>query len=96
MSIGTHLKRIKTIAFLTILCSGCSSLGEDSVPPLGRRSLTVSKDKPGVYYQYCLKKKFLSKECKEQQVDFYDFNDPKTRERLRDMGYRLIPPGYPQ
>ncbi len=63
------------------------------MPPLGKRQLYINDEKPGVYYHYCLKKKFLSSECKEWQVDFYDFNDAAIRRRLKDMGYKLIPEG---
>ena len=75
--------------YLITLSSSCASLAKPSIPKLELRTLWIHPSKPGVYYEYCIKKKFLSRKCKEWKSDFYDFNDPMIRSKLKDMGFKL-------
>lgn len=83
-----------TTLFLMTLIVGCATSLALSVPPLGQRTLYISNKKPGsVYFWYCVKREFFGGECKEGHIDYYDLNKADERQRLIDMGYRLVPRG---
>lgn len=74
---------------VSIIGPACASL--DVVPELSMRTLRISKDIAGFEYRYkdCIKH-FLGMCSKsEMKVDYYDLNDPKTKQKLMDMGFVL-------
>ena len=75
------------LLWTTSLTSCASSLTQ--LPPLEKRALRIDKDKPRFLYQYekC-ERKFIFKKCK-MVTDYWDFTDPKIREKLKIMGFKL-------
>ena len=74
---------------LTILTLSCASLAKPLIPLLAKRTLRIHPSKPGVFYDYCVKRAWIGDKCKEWKTDFYDFTDEKTRLKLSNMGFRL-------
>jgi hypothetical protein len=77
---------------LAISNLSCASLPTVSPPPLDKQILEISKDRPGVHFQYreCTEKFLLWCTKEELRRVEFDFNDPKVREKLIDVGFHLV------
>lgn len=72
-----------------LLVSSCATWGLASPPTLANRSLELSPDFPGFYYQYSVcDKKFLGI-CTHASMhrDTYDLTNATVRAQLRAMGF---------
>lgn len=86
----------KLLLSCLLFCLGCAT-GVTGLLRLQDRELLIHPDKPGLGYPYkkevCTKNKGIKKifkkyKCKNvQMIDFYDFNDKATRDKLRAAGF---------
>jgi hypothetical protein len=74
---------------LIILSSSCASWAIPLVPRLEQRTLFLSSEIAGFFYDYevCAKKFLGICVKKEIKRDLYDLNDPAVRKQLIDMGF---------
>lgn len=81
---------MRIIVFLAILLTlpACAGMPVDP-PTLANRSLRISKDVPGLEYQYevCVKKILFICTRREWVKDRYDLTDVNMRQQLIDMGF---------
>ncbi len=82
-------KRYLMMLSLIIFVSSCASSAKLLLPKLEMRTLRISKDFAGFEYRYCIKKRFISRKCKEWKIDKYDLTDESVRLKLEAMGFRL-------
>lgn len=79
--------------FVVLFVGACASLAEspyENPPALENRTLRISAGLAGLEYQWrvCTKTGLFGR-CKEwgKKTEFYDLTDPKTREKLINMGF---------
>ena len=78
---------MKRLLLLSLLSLSCAS--KTVIPNLEYRTLYIDPDKPGLFYNYCVKRAWLGDRCKKWQRDEYDLTDKKMREKLINMGFKL-------
>lgn len=85
----TSLKIYVTMLLLTISTTGCAS-SLKQLPSLENRTLRIDPNNAGFLYQYekCDGKIWPFKKCK-LDVLRYDFTKKATREKLKNMGFKL-------
>jgi hypothetical protein len=94
---GYMRKKIKIPLILMTVCSiiyisSCASSVIASVPALEKRTLRLSREKPGfAEYQYrvCVAHFIWCTEYKMKK-DFYDLKDPSVNNKLIDIGFVLV------
>jgi len=85
-------RNLKTCAIMLLWITpltGCASSLRQA-PPLEKRALRIDVDQARFKYQVEKCKKFagISYKCRVE-VEYYDFNKKETRQRLKDMGFKL-------
>lgn len=83
------LRLTMLLLIISLSNSACSS--QQLIPSLENRTLYIDPYLPGVHYEYevCVKKFLFVCTKKEWVKDYYDFTDPKVRQQLIDMGFKL-------
>lgn len=69
-----------------IIISACAS--DIVMPAFNNQIFLIDQDRPVIYFPYCERYKFWSKdECKDKKrkIDVYDLNNKETRTRFKDF-----------
>lgn len=82
---------MKTVLlFFLFSIAACAGIPSSPLPALENRKLLISKEVPGLYYQWeeCTKKGIFGA-CREKHLitEQYDLRDAETVKKLRDMGF---------
>lgn len=82
--------RFIVVIMLLVSVTACASKPKKVIPELENRTLLISPDGPGLYYQWkeCVKPGIFGG-CREEKMttEFYDLRDEVTRKKLRDFGF---------
>lgn len=83
------LNTLSVSFILGLFVWGCSTLSDVVVPELPQRTLQISPDFAGFYYQWRHCEKWFFGSCRKWEIkqELYDLSDPGMRKQLIDMGF---------